>query len=225
MKSKIYLFLLVLLAAVKVWGQNTIHIDTLEVIPPSPTVMDTVKIRVQVTSMSYGQKIYDNLSFTGDTIHIGYCLRMTLAPAGKTYTDTFSLGILPSNNYTIKAKAYHTPDSTCTQKYDSTMAIQNFIVSPTNSVENTVLDKGYTIQLFPNPAKYQQQLILETDLPKNFEIELYNSAGQLIKNVFKGQIPPGQQTLTIEASDLPKGIYFYEIFADKERHSLKTIIK
>lgn len=71
------------------------------------------------------------------------------------------------------------------------------------------------VQIFPNPARHQMTVQLpvwEQDTPE--QIHLFNSQGQLMDSF---QIPEGENSLQIDGSQLPRGLYFLSIQGQEKR--------
>jgi len=78
-------------------------------------------------------------------------------------------------------------------------------------------------QNYPNP--FNPSTKISFNLPKSelVEIKLFNLGGQFIKTIFSGQKSSGSHELTINASNLASGVYFYKIAAG-EFHQMKKMV-
>jgi hypothetical protein len=125
------------------------YIDSIEVIPASPTTTDNIKIVTTVTTASLGQFIYSTHAVNGNNIQINACYFTGMLPATQTYYDTLVIGTLPAGNYNVDLTAYNAYDTICSYA-DSTTSMVNFTVTePTNSILNPTMEIG---QLYPNPT-------------------------------------------------------------------------
>jgi hypothetical protein len=68
-------------------------------------------------------------------------------------------------------------------------------------------------QNYPNP--FNPSTVINFGLPVKSDISLvvYNSIGQLVKNMAQGTYDAGNFSITFNASDLTSGIYFYTLSA------------
>ena len=76
------------------------------------------------------------------------------------------------------------------------------------------------IQIFPNPTNTSQTITLNFIQNSNVKINLHDIAGNLIRNVYDGEIETGQTQLNVSLVELPKGMYVYHfLINDKSYHS------
>ncbi|MBL0309941.1 MAG: T9SS type A sorting domain-containing protein [Bacteroidetes bacterium] len=93
---------------------------------------------------------------------------------------------------------------TMPSKYIVQSAIQHSITEPVISTSIGEVGTKELFRFFPNPAN--REIYFQNSEEKN--IEIYNTAGQLVKGYTEVQ-----RTLNVEA--LPEGVYFLRIFSDK----------
>lgn len=67
---------------------------------------------------------------------------------------------------------------------------------------------GEEISLYPNPIEAEVQLFFPEAPTEDFLLEIYNSAGQLVKS---GWQKSGDRKITVGAEDLEPGIYFIRL--------------
>ncbi|MGM9826000.1 MAG: T9SS type A sorting domain-containing protein [Paludibacteraceae bacterium] len=111
---------------------------------------------------------------------------------------------------TIGKVAYHGDslylyDSFGTLLYHEQLTkVQRLIYSeggdPTTGVEDTQVDAGASVRVFPNPTK--ETLVVEGMLASDGQVRLYNQQGQLVQSAAVGE---GRTTLDV--SGLPAGSY------------------
>lgn len=82
------------------------------------------------------------------------------------------------------------------------MATGIFLISPT--VGATTLEQGPVFNLSPNPADDQIQLTLREPLASDARVELYNTAGQRLREWTLGA---GATALNLRVAELPEGVY------------------
>jgi hypothetical protein len=76
--------------------------------------------------------------------------------------------------------------------------------------------KGYALhQNYPNP--FNPVTVIEFDTPEAgyVLIELYNSVGWKVRDIFAGELPAGYHKVRFDASGLSSGVYFYRMKAGK----------
>ncbi len=84
---------------------------------------------------------------------------------------------------------------------------------------------GYHLsQNYPNP--FNPSTTISFTLPANefVEITLHNLTGQVVGSVFAGHKTAGTHFLTVDASNLASGVYFYTIAAGKFHQTKKMIL-
>lgn len=94
----------------------------------------------------------------------------------------------------------------------STLAFGDTVtnIERTNSPQTFYLSQNY-----PNP--FNSNTVIEYNLPEMtiFEITLYNSLGQMVKEIFSGVQSAGIHRIEIDASSLSSGVYFYKFSSRK----------
>lgn len=82
------------------------------------------------------------------------------------------------------------------------------------------------IQLYPNPATTQTQLILDIPQTMTLEIKLCSIDGRVLQNVVESQtISQGKQQFAIPTADLPNGFYIVQILANQQIQHSPLLIK
>jgi hypothetical protein len=85
--------------------------------------------------------------------------------------------------------------------------------------------KGYALhQNYPNPFNPVTVIEFETPEAGYVLIELYNSAGQKVRDIFAGELPAGYHKVRFDASGLSSGVYFYRMSAGKFNAVRKMVI-
>jgi subtilisin-like proprotein convertase family protein len=80
-----------------------------------------------------------------------------------------------------------------------------------------------SIKTYPNPFVYQVNFNYHLRENSNLEIDLYNSIGVKLKEIFKGNQSSGVYYNQIDASDLPGGIYFLNVKVDHKVYQQKLV--
>lgn len=85
------------------------------------------------------------------------------------------------------------------------------------------LEQRFTVS--PNPVKETTQIRL--DLPKNYnnaEILLINAQGVVVKNIYRGTLNNGEQTIALDRNELSSGLYFVRLHADGQTATRKLLL-
>lgn len=70
--------------------------------------------------------------------------------------------------------------------------------------------KNYVLhQNYPNPFNPATTIEFEIPVGGNVVLELYNSAGQKVMDIFSGELPAGYHKIRFDGSNLASGVYFY----------------
>jgi hypothetical protein len=109
-------------------------------------------------------------------------------------------------------------------KIEAVSRSEKKFVSDVISVEVDV-PKGYALhQNYPNP--FNPVTVIEFEIPEAgyVLIELYNSVGQKVRDIFAGELPAGYHRVRFDASGLSSGVYFYRMSAGKFNAVRKMVI-
>ena len=88
------------------------------------------------------------------------------------------------------------------------------------SMANISEDPVAEISVFPNPSESEFNLEFNLLRSGEYEIFIMNALGQRLTDVFNGELSNGQKLLTIDARDIPTGVYFLNI---KHQENIKTV--
>jgi Secretion system C-terminal sorting domain len=81
-----------------------------------------------------------------------------------------------------------------------------------------------SMKVYPNPFIGEAKLTFHLLNPENVVLNLYNSTGQLVKSLNKGNFPTGDQECTLDARNLPSGIYMLKMQAGAQVHICKVSV-
>jgi len=84
------------------------------------------------------------------------------------------------------------------------------IISNEESITNYTLSQNY-----PNPFNPQTEISFSIPNDGNINLKIYNSTGEEVSNPVKTFLRKGTHSVTFYAGDLPSGIYFYKLEAEK----------
>ena len=91
--------------------------------------------------------------------------------------------------------------------------VRFYSLDTSTTFTNRIIKKeALTINLYPNPTTDFIVLDFEENIYKNITIQIVNTLGQLIQNQSFDTI---NQTERIELNNLPKGLYYCRVQADK----------
>ena len=85
--------------------------------------------------------------------------------------------------------------------------------------ENTV-----NLTLYPNPAIDNVQLLVSTGEAGSASTQVINSVGQVVMSNPNQTLVKGDNTLTINVQQLPKGLYFVNVTIDGKTISKKLTV-
>jgi formate-dependent nitrite reductase cytochrome c552 subunit len=116
--------------------------------------------------------------------------------------------------------------------HNYTVALLNDAIQKATSIITGVVElpqKGIPLQFklyqnYPNP--FNPSTIIRYDIAKEsfVVLKLYNVVGQEMRTLVRQIQSPGSYTLTFPASDLPSGIYFYQLRAGSYTEVRKMIL-
>lgn len=93
------------------------------------------------------------------------------------------------------------------------------------TIENTeaqiVIPADYNLEAYPNPFNPKVTIRYSIPSPSNINIDIYNSLGQLIRNIYNGYNLPGKHEVIFDGSNLSSGIYYCKL--ETNNNLVKTI--
>ncbi|MCD4746927.1 MAG: T9SS type A sorting domain-containing protein [Bacteroidales bacterium] len=93
------------------------------------------------------------------------------------------------------------------------------------SIEETNFTQANVSQNYPNPFNNTSIINVRLEKAANLSMEVYNLMGQKVYEILSGDVNTGLYQLTINASGLNSGIYFYTVKAGEKEVTRKMIIK
>jgi hypothetical protein len=88
----------------------------------------------------------------------------------------------------------------------------------------TVSGNGFDVKLFPNPAKNDVNVDLYLEKESEMSLQLVNQIGQIVLTLPSRKYESGRQTLLLNTTSLPSGIYFYRCEAARQSLQGKILI-
>lgn len=86
-------------------------------------------------------------------------------------------------------------------------------------------DNYLLAQNIPNPFNGKTSITFEVPGRTFVSLKVYNMPGTEIAELAGKEYPAGKHTVEFDASNLPRGIYFYTMKADKFTSGRKMILK
>lgn len=199
-----------LFAAQYTFGQHGSAIDSLVIIPSTPTVNNEVKL-VCYATFPTGDCVLNNhsIDFQGNeiTVMLNYLVGDYTAICHSV--DTLTMGTLPADNYELTA---YMTINLLEAIFDTDTV--NFTVDNVLGINNTSFKNEF--EIYPNPSSGEMTIIgtYETDL--NY-VEIYSIHGN---KVFQQEV---KKNRSINASHLTNGLYIV-IMTDRKGHQYKKKI-
>jgi len=101
--------------------------------------------------------------------------------------------------------------------------------SSTDEIENDQLaddsvPSSYGLsQNYPNPFNPTTNVKVEMKAEGNASVKVYNLIGEEVLNVFEGDLLAGVHEMNINASNLPSGVYIYQLNVDNKYTDIKKM--
>jgi spore coat protein A len=98
-------------------------------------------------------------------------------------------------------------------------------INATHKMADLAFEKQVQLAVMPNP--FTQTFTIRFNLPQSSDVMLnmYDTKGSLIKKVQNKTLSKGQQTLTIDGSELVNGIYFLRSYNQPPKHLTQNDFK
>ncbi len=94
---------------------------------------------------------------------------------------------------------------------DTVTKVCSLTFTPLALCENVIFAKEMTLTLYPNPTVDRATLVLDVPETRHGEITLYSLAGDLLEQLFEGEIPAGKVTVDLNLSSYPTGTYLVNV--------------
>lgn len=176
-------------------------ITMVTVTPANPTPNDPITIITQTSFTYYAYTVISpiNVDTTNNTITIQLFKCHSQTPPASVLTDTFQIGTLPADVYTVNVLLFVANQDTSgncggyvmvdTENFSLTVGTTTSVVTHTSS----------ELQLYPNPASAW----LFVRMAEPSQMSIIDLKGQIAKQFFIA----GTGNEAIDVSDLPAGIY------------------
>jgi hypothetical protein len=93
------------------------------------------------------------------------------------------------------------------------------------SENSAIISDSKVSQNYPNPFNGSSNVFVILDKPASLSLEVSNLLGQVVYSIPEKQYPTGKNELTINASGLESGIYFYTVRSGENSVTKKMMIE
>ncbi len=94
-----------------------------------------------------------------------------------------------------------------------------------NEIEKSTEIPVTSINLYPNPVVNQTNIVFDLAKSSDVTISVYSITGKMISNKVLSNRQPGEIKYSVNASDLPKGVYFVNVQAEGMKFKAAKFIK
>jgi len=103
----------------------------------------------------------------------------------------------------------------------STDAVLN--VSENEPLKEKVKKKAFSLEIYPNPSRYNTTLVVDMKESNSLDIQFYNISGRLVKRIRKTDAHVGRNEVGFNASDLPQGTYLIRVQSGTQVENTKFV--
>lgn len=105
------------------------------------------------------------------------------------------------------------------------LSLQGITPTDVHEISSPEDDKYFLMQNIPNPYNGKTSITFEVPGKTFVSLKVYNMSGNEVMELAGKDYPAGKHVVEFDASNLPGGIYFYTMKADKFTASKKMILK
>jgi hypothetical protein len=102
---------------------------------------------------------------------------------------------------------------------DNSEVFSNQLKVGQGAIEEFSLEQNY-----PNPFNPVTNITLEVFISGDYKISVYDLVGKKMVDVYQGNLGAGKHSFTFDGSELPSGIYFYEVVSPSSSQVMKMIL-
>ncbi len=100
-----------------------------------------------------------------------------------------------------------------------------YLVSSVEQIDEVPIGEGFILnQNFPNPAHHSTTITFAVPANTDVQLILMNSKGQIITNLVDESMLKGTYQVSLNVSDLPPGIYLYQLFGDQQLRGIRKLV-
>ncbi|MFC2102948.1 choice-of-anchor D domain-containing protein [Bacteroidota bacterium] len=173
------------------------------------TIMNSGNASLEINNILSSEPAF-TVNITGDTLAPGNDMDV-----GVTFTPTEEKqynGIIE-----IVHNALGSPDSV-------TVTGSGIITGIEDELLNTIPTEFVVYQNFPNPFNPKTSIIFGLPEASKVKLTLFNFLGEEVTSLFEGYKNAGYHQVEFDATNLPSGIYFYQLQADEFVQTKKMIL-
>lgn len=110
--------------------------------------------------------------------------------------------------------------------YDRIMNLkqQKIVTSNEEISSNFDLPSSITIDNYPNPFNPSTTVLITLLEAQNLNISIYNSIGQIVRNLTSSRLSAGAHSFRFDGSNLSSGVYFIRITGNKIKQTHKMLL-
>ncbi|MBM2816572.1 MAG: hypothetical protein HW421_3334 [Ignavibacteria bacterium] len=197
-------------------------------VTPTKISFDTVAIGRDST-MSIVVKNYGDSTIKVDSIYFKAPTDIfpidfsTPLPAILKYMESMNVNVkfVPKDSIYYIDSLYVSITEPCPKKSMVVLSGAGKLVSDVNEFNN---NPRLNVNIQPNPANTEAIICIELGKYSNINLILNDILGNVILEIFNGNLPSGKSVLKIDASSIPSGIYNLSIQAGQERYNCRLAI-
>jgi hypothetical protein len=162
-----------------------------------------------------------------DTDPVEYQLTLTGPGVDTTFTGLTDLSFLYAGTGCLQSDTLYTWSVQATDGVDITVCDAPFTfrtgevsrVNPSpDKVSNFILHQNY-----PNPFNPRTEIVFSLEERENISLTVYDSLGGRVQVLLNGILDAGSHRAIFDASDLPSGVYYYQLKATSGQERRKCI--
>ena len=194
----------------------------------------TVQSEVPVELLSFNAEMVDdnvvlNWATATETNNSGYQIEKRQKSDVKGQTEFNNVGFVSGKGTTTEKSVYSFSDKNekpGTYVYRLKQIDLDGTYSYSNEVEIEVTGpKDFALyQNYPNPFNPSTTIKFALPVKTNLSLNIYNTLGEKVAEIFKGEMEEGYHEMMFNASGLSSGIYYYTITADNFSETKKMIL-
>ena len=100
----------------------------------------------------------------------------------------------------------------------------NFLTSARNVTSGNVPQRFELFQNYPNPFNPRTTIRYQLNEPAEVKLKVFNISGQEVALLVRARQNPGRYEIEWNAGDLPSGIYYYQIQANNNILTRKSLL-
>lgn len=189
------------------------YLDTIAIIPASPTTNDIINIITFSATPNLGYQISYDMTQEVDTFKLIGCFYNGMPTQPETYLDTTVIGTLEVGTYYVRYTGKQSETPMLCMAVDSNSISTSFQVIGASGFENITSDKDY-FSIYPSPVSNVLSIsgISPSDKPT---IKITDAIGRHVMSEYNKQ--------QLDVAHLRRGIYFIEVITEGSRAVLRFV--